>query len=102
MITSLNRNNIINNNIEKECTVMKNNFINTIITNSQFDGWYGGRQGDLNEQGDGWHGGRQGDLNEQGDGWHGGRQGDLNEQGNGWHGGRQEDLNGWCGNCPPR
>ena len=81
----------------------KDNKINLL---SELNGWFGGRQGDLNEQGDGWHGGRQGDLNEQGDGWHGGRQGDLNEQGDGWHGGRQGDLNeqgdGWHGDSPPR
>ena len=87
--------NLKNNYINKESEeIMKTNNKNTFDCNYQskgalnplqFEGWSGGRQGDLNEQGDGWHGGRQGDLNEQGDGWHGGRQGDLNEQGDGWH-----------------
>ena len=71
MITFLNPNRIINTNNEKECAIMQDCLNNTVSTNSQLEGWLGGRQGDLNEQGDGWHGGRQGDLNEQGDGWHG-------------------------------
>ena len=75
MITSIIRNNTINNiNNKKECAVMQGNLYLMDKTNSQLNGWRGGRQGDLNEQGDGWHGGRQGDLNEQGDGWHGGKQ----------------------------
>lgn len=63
--------NNLNNINEKEYAVMQGNLNSMVNADLMFEGWLGGRQGDLNEQGDGWHGGRQGDLNEQGDGWHG-------------------------------
>ena len=49
---------INNNNNKKERTVMQGNLNSMINANHQFEGWHGGRQGDLNEQGNGWGGNR--------------------------------------------